>query len=252
MKRLIIHVGMPKCASTSIQQAVKNSKEVYFPESGVHDTEHLAIPLKIKGVDDWTRQWFDDEWAENEFQKIINEICELKFKDSINTIFLSSERLADCNEIQLSKLVSYFPDFDIEFLLIRRDKDAFIKSNWRHAVFRHDLSDSFDSFYKKMLKCDLDFFYNRFKSSYKIKLLDIDCKDWVKELSTFIGATNLVLNNENVSASFECCKMLSLMHRELGTDMFQSFFNHERKVEFSELFKSPKKKSITQFTDPIF
>lgn len=244
--KIILHIGYPKCASTSLQAALHACESIKFSRFGLHHYEHLAVPLKLKGLDSWTAQWFTQEWVDSEFDALVQDV-----KGSNQTVVISSERLADITLEQIDFLRSLFhQNVDIEILMLYRPKDAFVKSMWRHEVFRHDLSESYDDFSRKFESFDMLNAANHLKPHVHLNLLDISSEGWQEELSDILGA-RVNLTQENVGANFMCCELLQKIHVASGSSKFKSYFTHERKQEFSKLFEKDQLGGLDEFIVPI-
>jgi len=245
-KRLILHIGLPKCASTSLQRALMETNGLYFPQHGLHHFEHIAIPLKIKGLDDWTAQWFSAEWVDEQFDALVSDIN----STDAQVVVISSERLADITPEQLNQLLKLFPSFEVELLLLYRPKDDFVKSMWRHAVFRHDLAEDFKAFSEGFVHFDPLGSLSVHRGTVPVHAMNIKEKGWESGLSDVLGL-KLQLPVENVSAKFECCYYLQQIHKSVGSEKFKAYFNDQTKKEFCELFSGSEKRSIEDFIVPI-
>ncbi|MCF6252843.1 MAG: hypothetical protein L3J75_16475 [Methylococcaceae bacterium] len=245
-KRLIIHIGHPKCASTSLQSALSNVGSIYYPRHGQHHFEHIAIPLKIKGLDDWTAQWLSQEWVDKEFKALVDEVNSV----SDEMVVISSERLADITPDQLQEMINLFPSFNIELLLLFRPVEKYVNSMWRHAVFRHDMSEDFTEFKKKFKYFNSTACIDQHRDLVSVHSININDKEWKKSLNKLLGI-DIFIPHDNVSASFECCYFLQQMHKSVGSEQFKKFFTPERKKEFSSIFTSDRDKLIEDFTVPI-
>lgn len=243
--KLYIHVGLPKCASTSLQAALYENNVICFPRHGLHHFEHIAVPLKLKGIDKWTSQWFSQNWVDREYDLLIEEI-----KDSKSHVVVSSERLADISPDILDIFLSEFPDADVEILYLYRPADGYVRSMWRHAVFRHDMSEGYESFKKGFSDFDPIGIGNRFAARYKTNMIDISKSGWSELLS---GALGFVpdIQNENVSAPFEACYFLQQIHQCIGTEKFKAYYSTIKKEEFAELFADGCNSLLEEFEVPI-
>jgi len=246
-KRLILHVGHPKCASTSLQQSLINSQEIHYSQHGLHAAEHIALPLKIKGLDKWTSQWITQEWVDSEFELLVTEINSIQDK----TVIISSERLADITPFQFKKISTLFPKYDIEILLLYRPIEGYVKSMWRHAVFRHDMSEDFEDFKSKFKDFIPTYAVNQHSdTAAKIHTIDISKKNWVNNLEDIINI-KINMSNDNISAPMECCYFLQQLHKSIGSKQFKKFFTPERKNEFAQIFIKNNNKPIDTFDVPI-
>ncbi len=243
--RLVLHVGWAKCASTSLQKFLFNQKEIIYPDAGIHFNEHLAVPLKLKGVDEWTSTWFSKEWVDQEFQNICDQV-----RNANKTVVLSSERLMDINSEQINTLCTLLRVHNPEFLVLRRSKKGWIESAWRHAVFVYDYTGGFEEFSAPWQGVDMGHFSKRHGEKFKVTEIDIDGEGWVGQLEDFLGL-HIVMPAENRGATFDCCEALRRLHLEVGTEAFQRFFTNERRTAFSEMFTHADNSEIVEFAVPI-
>lgn len=243
---LTIHVGLPKCASTSLQAALFDCNFVLFPRNGLHHFEHIAIPLKLKGIDKWTSQWIAEDWVDCAYQSLISEI-----KNSGHQhIIVSSERLADVSLELLDRFIAEFSGVKINILYLYRPVDSYISSVWKHAVFRHDLSVDFETFKKSFNGFDPIKIASNFSERYETHLIDISRPDWTGLLEDILGVVPDI-QNENISAPFEACYFLQKIHQSIGTEKYKSYFNAQRKQEIAELFMGECESKLEPFDVPI-
>lgn len=243
--RLVVHVGWAKCASTSFQRFLVEQNELVYPSAGLHGNEHLAIPLKLKGIDKWTAQWFSTDWVEQEFRNICGQV-----KSAQGTVVLSSERLMDIDSEQIRALCFAVGVDNPEFVVLRRSKGKWIESIWRHAVFVDDYSGEFDEFSLPWESVDLHHFAERHGGKYKVVEFDIEHEDWMRQLGDFLGV-QVVMPIENRGATFECCEVMRLLHRQVGTESFRRFFTSERRADFSAMFSQVGDRAVAEFAVPI-
>jgi len=243
---VLIHIGFPKCASTSLQDSFSTIKSILYPVAGRNGNEHLSLPLFLKGNDDWTRQFYSDEWVEAEHKKFMEEI---EAYSGLKVI--SSERLVSLNEDQIVKLKRLFSDEDIQIVAIVRDRDKFIASMWRHAVFRHDYPFSFSVFRDIMAKFDffrpLELFRRHFPV-HAINLDDVAFEDKLTEVFKF----HVTLPSSNVGIGFYAAERLQKIHSICGTAAFKKFFTHDVKAQFAKMLKNDKEVVVDDFNVPIF
>jgi len=246
-RRLILHVGHPKCASTSLQQSLIDSKEIYYPHHGLHSAEHIALPLKIKGLDKWTSQWISQDWVNSEFKALVNEVNSIEDK----TVVLSSERLADITPAQFQQILSLFDQSQIELLLLYRPVEDYVKSMWKHAVFRHDLSEDFELFQTKFKDFNPTFSVEQLSAlAHNTHTINISKKNWEKELENILDM-KIHMSQDNISAPMECCYFLQKLQNSIGSKHFKEFFTPERKNEFLQCFLHSNTKLIDTFDVPI-
>lgn len=243
--RLILHIGHPKCASTSLQKALFDSDNIFFPKSGLHEYEHLAIPLKLKGIDKWTSQWFSQDWVDSEFDKLVSEI-----NLSGSDVVLSSERLVDITQEQLDFLSDLFPLHELELLLIYRATQEYAESMWKHAVFRHDLSEPYDKFLLQFSTYNPTASIDCINEKYTKHIVKMGATDWIKAISSIFDF-DINLTRENISAPFECCRYLQEIHQKIGSKQFKKYFTTDFKVTFAQAFMGNGNVEMDEFDVPI-
>lgn len=243
--KITIHVGLPKCASTSLQAALYEAENVLFPRSGLHHYEHIVIPLKLKGIDEWTAQWISQDWVDDQYGLLIDEI-----RRSDRQVVLSSERLADISLSSLNEFVSNFPGAEVDILFLYRPKESYVRSVWRHSVYRHDLSSDFEEFKEEFKGFDPVALGRRFSEKFDTNMVDISRHDWPNALNDVFGFVP-ELRNENVSAPFAACRFLQQIHKAVGTAKFRAYFTAERKEEFAKLFIDGAEAELAPFNVPV-
>jgi hypothetical protein len=223
MRKLFLHVGFAKCGSTSLQVALSEAPRIVFPKSGNHVGEHLALALTLRGIDDWTRQYFDESWVEHGMAGTVAEI-----KSSTETVVLSSERLAAMSEDEISVVKAIFPDFDIQIILVRREEQRFLSSTWRHAVFHHDFGESYEKFLEPGRVLDFDNVVSKFGKHFPVHSFDMEAPDYATSLGALIGTT-IEIPHANVGVPLELAQLLQRTHALLGTEEFKKRFDSDTK-----------------------
>jgi hypothetical protein len=225
MKKIFIHAGFAKCASTSFQEFMLTQRKILYPLSGINGAEHLSLPLKIKGVDEYTLQFFSDEWVRSSHEDMMMEIASA----TQETILLSSERLADLGPPQLLELMKIFSDYEIEFIFITRPMREFLDSTWRHIVFWHDYAETLDLFLETNSNIDLSDCIAKFRSMSKVHVFDLNDVLFQSSLSSLLGI-DVSLGRSNAGASSELASFLQLLHHRIGSTLYKSVFTDEVKV----------------------
>jgi hypothetical protein len=223
MRKLFLHIGFAKCGSTSLQAAMSEAAGIVFPKSGNHGGEHLSLALTLRGIDDWTRQYFDESWVDHGMAGTMAEI-----KSSTETVVLSSERLAAMTEDQIAAVKAMFPDFDIQVILIRRDVQRYLSSTWRHAVFRHDLGENYEVFLERFKTFDFGDVGTKFSKRFPVHSFDMEAPDYATSLGALIGTT-VEIPRANVGVPLELAQLLQRTHVLLGTEEFKKRFDRDTK-----------------------
>lgn len=246
MRKLFLHAGFAKCGSTSLQAALSVAPGIVFPKSGNHGGEHLALALALRGVDDWTRQFFDEAWAAEGLAGIMREI-----RADSQTVVLSSERLAALSEAEIARLRALFADFSIEVILVRRDLERYLSSTWRHAAFRHDFGESYDAFRDRFRSFRFDDAGARFGQHFKVHEYDMDAPGHAAALGALIGTT-LVMPRANVGVPMGLATLLQQTHARLGTAEFTRRFDARTKAGMLAVWTGDKTVRIDPMTAPLF
>lgn len=231
MRKLFIHVGFAKCGSTSLQAALSNALGIVFPESGNHGGEHLALALRLRGIDDWTRKFFDETWVEEGMAGIMAEIA-----STTDSVVLSSERLIAMSGAQIATLKELFPNFNIQIIIVQRDIDRYLNSTWRHAVFHHDLAESYDVFLERFKNFNFGSAAHKFSQYFTTHSFDMEADDYVEMVGALIG-TSLEIPRANVGVPMELAKLLQHTHTLMGSEEFKKRFDTKTKARLLEVWR---------------
>jgi hypothetical protein len=245
-RKLFLHVGYAKCGSTSLQAALSKAPNIIFPSSGNHGGEHLALALTLRGIDDWTRKFFDETWVEPGYAGMMEEI-----KNSTETVVLSSERLSAMSPVEIETFSTLFPDFEVHVLILQRDTESYIKSIWRHAVFRHDYAEPYDVLLKKFHTFQFGDVREKFSRYFPVHEFNIDNSTYEEEVGALIG-TMLEIPHVNSGVPMEFAALLSQMHRLLGTEAFRTQFNTASKQHMLKVWRGQENVEIEKMTVPLF
>lgn len=245
-RKIFIHVGFPKCGSTSLQQALQSADGVCYPLSGTHALEHLCLPLHLKGVDPWTARWFSEEWVDAELAKLMDEV-----RASRSDVVLSSERLASLSPDEVTGLATLLEGLDVSVIVVIRDRERFLDSLWRHAVFRHDYHVSRDDFLATMKDFSFDDCERRFARVFPVHVLNMDQPDYAQVLSSLLGST-ISIPHANTGVPGELAEILQRNHALLGTEQFTKSFPPHVKDAMLRALKGEITPEISAFEVPIF
>jgi hypothetical protein len=246
MRKLYLHVGFAKCGSTSLQAALQTAPNIMFPKSGNHGGEHLAFALTIRGVDEWTRQYFDEKWAEQAMVGLLKEI-----EESTEPVVISSERLAAMSVTEIQTVAELFKDFDTQVIIVRRNIDKYLSSTWRHAVYRHDFGESYEDFLKRFHNFAFAQIDEKFKPYFQVHSLNMEDPDYLQVLEAMLGTT-LVFPHSNEGVPFEFAAHLQKLHTLLGSTEFKKIFDKARKAKMLRVWKGEVVTEIEQMTAPLF
>lgn len=241
MRKAFIHVGFAKCGSTSLQEALSNVSSILYPNAGSASNEHLAFPLHYRGVDEWTRQFYSQEWADREHALMLEEIS-----SSDKIVVISSERLAAMSPSEALRMKHDMDGFDVEIIVVRRSLSAYLSSTWRHAVFHHDLAESYDDFLERTKNFNFFSVSRTFEELFKVHYFDMDDPSYPKEISNLIGE-DIYFPKSNVGVPFDFAETLQKMHALLGSEVFKNVFTHPMKRKMLAVYLGEDSVAI----DPI-
>ena len=228
MKRLVIHIGLDKCASTSVQKAFSLSQSICYPVSGINLYEHLVVALHIRGLDSYTAQYYDQAWVDNSWTQFMQEIS-----SATHTIVISSERLASFSLHEINILRERLYGFKVEILLLVRNVEAHSLSRWRHLVSRHDYPYSYSDFILSHGHVNVQAIEASYSQFFPVTTIDIDDESWQSKLSSFIGCS-LEIEHIKSGMHYDIAEALVKIHSVVGTKTFQELFPDQLKEDLVE------------------
>ena len=246
MRKLYLHVGLPKCGSTSLQKGLMNAPNILFPNSGNHGGEHLAFALTIRGLDSWTRQFFDEAWVEREQSNLYGELNKTQAP-----VVISSERLAAMTNAEIEKVSELFPGFEIHIIICRRDYKSYMSSIWRHAVFRHDYGENYETLLEHLKNFNFDDVETKFQIFFPTHTFTIEDDNYAESIGALIG-TKIELPRVNVGVPFELAKLLQQTHILLGSEEFKKKFDQKTKNQMLAVWNKHSNVTIEPMTAPLF
>ena len=246
MRKLFLHVGFAKCGSTSLQAAFAKSPGVVYPLSGSNAGEHLALALSLRGIDEWTRQFFDEAWVAQGMAGIWSEIvaCDLP-------VILSSERLAAMSSDQIERTAEIFRDFDVQIIFIKRDVVRYLNSTWRHAVFHHDYAEAYQVFCERTRKFSFFGGVAKFERFFPVHVFDMEDEGYITALSALVG-TQLNLPRKNIGVPFDFAEHLQKTHALLGTEAFKARFDSATKRQMLRIWNGECVAELEPLRVPLF
>ncbi|WP_156816317.1 hypothetical protein [Oceanibaculum indicum] len=242
-RTLFLHVGFPKCGSTSLQEALSQAEGVTFPTAGRNGGEHLCLPLKLRGVDAYTSQWFSHEWVDVQYAALMDEI---EAAPASNSVVVSSERLASTTPEEAPVLAAMFEGWWVEVVIVRRPAERFIDSLWRHAVFWHDYAWELDVLRREMSEFSFERTQAIFAPHFPVHMLDMDSPDYEARLSALFGAP-IRVGHANVGVPAALAELLQTNHRLMGSARFKAAFPYAVK----EAMRAAMAGELTPETDPF-
>jgi hypothetical protein len=246
--KLFVHVGYAKCASTSLQEALRDGTGILYPRAGrlSSQAEHLSLPLHLKGIDDYTRQWVSDEWVQMQHAALMQEISE-----SDKSVVVSSERLAGLQPDQIARMAQLFELYDTRIVILHRDREKFLNSTWRHVVYKHDYAVDYASFQE--LTADFQFgqIVPLFEKHFPVSMFNIEEVGFDRQIMELTGAT-FSLGRVNAGVPFEFAEILQQQHVALGSKTFKAIFTTDVKATMLASWQSQTRPAIDPYTDPLF
>lgn len=232
---IFLHVGFAKCGSTSLQNFWKGCEHICYPKSGINGSEHLVLPLKLKGIDRWTRQFFSEDWVDAEYPKFVSEI-----DNCSGSIVISSERLASLSKLEILSLKEEFSAYNLQIVFVTRDRDRYLNSTWRHAVYWHDYAYDYQKFLETKKEFSFDGPIRIFKEFFPdVHTFNMDSPDYPSEISKLIGV-EIALPRDNVGISQDLAEFLQGAHQKMGSRAFKEIFNKKRKNALKATFPQSK------------
>lgn len=206
----------------------------------------MALALTLRGIDNWTRQFFDEAWVELGHAGLMGEI-----QSSTDTVILSSERLAAMGKDEIEALKALFFDFEIHVIMVRRDVQCYLSSTWRHAVYRHDFAESYEDFLKRFDNFSFDDAKSRFGEHFEVHDFNMDAPDYATALGTLLGTT-IDIPSANVGVPMEFAQLLQRTHVLLGSEEFEKCFNASIKKSMLDVWSGRTNAKIKPMTAPLF
>jgi hypothetical protein len=246
--KLFVHVGYAKCASTSLQEALRDGTGILYPRAGrlSPQAEHLSLPLHLKGIDDYTRQWVSNEWVQTQHAALMQEISE-----SDKPVVVSSERLASLQPDQITRMAQLFEPYDTRVVVLYRDRETYLDSTWRHAVYNHDYAVDYASFQKFSAEFQFGEILPLFEKHFPVSVFNIEEIGFDRQIMELTGAT-FSLGRVNAGVPFEFAEILQRQHVALGSKTFKAIFTTDVKATMLASWQSQTPPEIDSFTDPLF
>ena len=193
MPDLIIHIGFPKCASTTLQnQVFKNTEGYLGTYKGLPKAENLAKQFKaVTPVG--PRQWSNLSQA-----KLWAVHTQRKYPKDLERLILSDEMLTNKNKFSLFPIIAFLEKFskeiwdsgDVKVIIVLRNNAEVMASGYAQGSAGNPDASQLD--FERKMKYELSNGYDR------------DYSEWVSKLYTTLGK--------------EC--VCVLLMEEIGTDKF--------------------------------
>jgi hypothetical protein len=227
---------------------MRQASGILYPHAGCNspDAEHISLPLHIKGIDDWTRQFISDEWVSEQHARMMEEIAV-----SDKPIFISSERLAGLSELQIEKLKKTFTGYNIEIIVVIRDRMRYLDSTWRHAVFRHDYAGGWDAFVSRMKSFRFEEIVPLYEAHFPVHIFNLDAPDFSEQVSELTGA-QLCFGAANIGVPRRLAELLQAQHELLGSKVYTEIFTSEVKNRMLFAATRTNQPKLDPFNVPLF
>jgi len=141
-KRLIVHIGIGKTGTSSIQKMLVDSREIleknlyFYPSIALaKDAHHYLANYHSSALD-------------NKIRRHLNEIIRQYHKNNFRVLLLSSEQFCYCKDSYVKEFSSYFHDWDVKIIFYIRKQGALIRSAFLQKLYEgsdysHDISTFF-------------------------------------------------------------------------------------------------------------
>jgi len=124
MKKLIVHIGIGKTGTSSIQKMLMDNKILldnnyyYYPSiAGSKDAHHYLANYHLSNLDDKIRVH-------------LNNIIQVFKRNDYKVLLLSSEQFCYCKNSYVKEFSSYFHDWDVRVIFYVRKQFKLIKSTF--------------------------------------------------------------------------------------------------------------------------
>lgn len=232
MKRIILHVGFAKCASTSLQEAFAGADGLVYPGAGRIGTEHVALPLWLKGIDAYTAGFVSPDWVMREAEALQAEVAAAE-----GPVVLSSERLIDLDPEGMNRLEDFLGDVAVEILVMRRPLLAWLRSTWGHLVVRRHHAEPWEAFLARHRDFCMDAPVERWRARFPTHVVSLQEGNWPGRVEALCG-TELQIGSENVGAPFEVALRMQAVLADLGAERGAAFFTPEVTARLCDLYRA--------------
>ncbi len=252
MKKLYIHIGLPKTATSSIQSFLfKNSHLLskhgyHYVSTGLNNELQCHHDLIWK-----TGLHCGPDYVQKDIQKYRNttfqELTAEHQQCSDKHLIISSELLTFLDEFnKLTPILSIFKKRDIKFIVNLRRQDTFLESLYQQVV-KDGVGDTFQKWYPKARKiADYNHLIKNLlqiteKENITIGIFDSSKKDFnpIKDFLSSIGLHNTTIPIENCysnkSMPSSCIKIIRLsnyLNLKINYQLVNFFSKHINKLRF--------------------
>lgn len=129
MKKVILHIGSPKCATSSIQAMLHKNRDVLKKNAIYYPT--LGIPVKVHGHHNLSYEYSISKTMTDKFKSEYggwNELLADLQKQEFDTAIISTEALFRKQQHIVNKIAGLLSDFDVTVACWLRRQDQFMES----------------------------------------------------------------------------------------------------------------------------
>lgn len=144
--KVVIHGGMFKTGTTSLQSSLAQSSDLL-------ETEGIIYPLTSINQHSVLLNARNPKWNTD----ILNELAVSANKKGFHTLLLSGESVCALSKPQLTQLIACFKPYPVELVFTFRHWAGYLPSRWKQSCLRRD-SQPFDNYLHNVLTPSLNHF----------------------------------------------------------------------------------------------
>ncbi|WP_040278211.1 hypothetical protein [Psychroserpens damuponensis] len=260
MKKVCLHIGYPKCLSTTLQRSFfEKHPQINYAGVGINDNISY-VNKDIEFIFESLLKYANDcYWNQNKKQakktieEFVNNSSLLSLFSSEHLGFKFSQQQIDSVE-KIKRLAFLFSDFEVSIFIIEREPINLLKSLYREFL-KMGYKDNYTYFMRELVALsdrnflsDLNILNKKSQLKEHFYNVDITClnfEDLTKNqeflnvtLSSVLRIDNhkLPIKNDNPSISNEHLSKLlkyNQMHpRELGLSQYEPFERHRNRIVY--------------------
>lgn len=230
-REVTLHIGLPKTATTSIQDSIFANAELLKAKYGIDYCPDLCNLADVNCTGHHPLAWAEFFQTHTHYKPLNNLKIKERLKSS-NRIFLSSEWFSMANSKQLSTIIDKWglPD-NRRVLLVYRNEFEHIRSNWLQAVkMGHSLL-SLNDFYFHRYKPGRSTLSNKIKKWTDLGFkVDVFSFEDLKRSNHYIAIEVLnCLYNININKKeWNCTKVSNVSPPPNTVDLYRRLINFIR------------------------
>jgi len=262
---VFIHVGYPKCLSTTLQRSYfEKHPDIHYGGIGIKDNisfSSIEIEFIFECLLKYANQRFwnsKKEWAREQLAKFIETANKRKIVFSSEHLSMNFSLQGIDNALKYDRINYLFENFDIKSLMITREPLSLIRSIYKEFI-KMGYYEEYEAFLKWLIIFkDRNFLYDL---NYELKVIELESffgKGSVKEVKfdsylrtnikeqlndkisnwLSINNLNLEIQNENPSISDSEINKLHALNkskrRGIGLTQLEPFEKHRNRRLYSE------------------